>query len=103
MLVLAVAVFAAAFTTHKTENKKLFSNWFEYRGPLPASDADLKEESNYFLVESEPPCEGADEMCAINVAGTGQHPDAFTSTIESDLVSAKNTQTPVQGYIDLRN
>lgn len=99
--ILAVAVFAAAFTAPKAVNKKLLSNWYEYRGPLPGTNSDLKEESNYFLVSSDPQCSSDQVICAIQVQGTGQHPDSFSTTTENDIVSAVSSNTPVAGYIEM--
>lgn len=100
--VVAIALFAAAFTTVKKEQKTdLFNNWFVYKGPLPATDNDLKDESNYEQGSIEP-CDDVVTICAVNVPGSGTNPDPFTTTIEEDILDAQHNHAPVTGYILMR-
>lgn len=111
LAIVATAIGAFAFIPEKKKSEKAMdthwyeytlTSWYEYRGPQPASDNDLKDENNYFLVDAPSGCTSNQTICAVNVPGSGEHPDNFSGTIETDILSAAHNNSPESGYIEMK-
>ena len=79
----------------------MFESWYEYRS-TSKDEGDLVNENLYFLVGSPSGCTSNSNICAVHVAGTGTHPDAFDAGTKQDILDAVANQSAVSGYIEMK-
>jgi len=100
--IVLTAGIASAFTFAPATAPFVTENWYEYRG-ASNSPQELANEQNYFLVSAPLGCSDNQNICSVKVPGTGEHPDAFTSAIQDDILDAVANQRPISGYIEMKD
>lgn len=95
-LVAAVAAIGvAALTTERSSAKGAFVDvWYQYTGPQ--TEAGFRTEANYVKYAPQPAdvkvvCPSAQTLCAVRVPDNGTQPAAFSSSFETAIISAVNT------------
>ena len=104
MLAVSIGMGVSAFKQNsnaQATEKAVTNTWYEFTGD--ASILSQVENANYYVYRSTAPdCSSKTYICAVNApgaAGSGQHPNAFSSQLKSDLEYAFNNGEPTDDIL----